>query len=405
MVILCGLLNGTGTLESRAHSPMITVQEGSFEMGRPYGGNDPSEERPVHTVWLDRYQIGKYPETAAQFTAFLNDNLSILEDNKGNPYAGGIVHAYGQPIACDKKDSENIQIYWKDNHFAIRSWQGYGGQLFSMADHPVIRVSWYGAVCYCNWLSQREGLEPYYDVATWEAYKPVRNGYRLPTEAEWERAAAWDGEKHWRYGMMSDTIDITLANYDDHPSPNPLGLEIKPFITPVGWYNGINPVALNTPEILTQDARSPVGAYDMSGTVWEWCHDWYSSKYYKTSPERNPSGPAKGQFKAARGGYWLRIEHDARCAARNTDITEPYQRYYFLGFRIARSDVALTHPADQDHDGHIDNEEAMAAIDQWQQGDLPMAEAIRMLYISERGGAYFYNPELKPPLCWEPDTP
>jgi formylglycine-generating enzyme required for sulfatase activity len=402
MLVLFGLISGIWAWDSGAQSltPMLTVEEGYFEMGRPYSGTAIGEQ-PVHTVWLDRYQIGMYPETAAQFTAFLNSNLSILEDNKGNPYTGGIVHAYGQPIACDQKDSDNVQIFWDENKFAIRSWGGYGGQLFPMDEHPVIRVSWYGAVCYCNWLSQREGLEPYYDVSTWKRYHPVRNGYRLPTEAEWERAAAWDGEKHWHYGMMSDTLDITLANYEAYPSPNPLGLEIKPYTTPVGWYNGINPVTLSTPEILTRDARSPVGAYDMSGGVWEWCHDWYSSTYYNSSPGRNPSGPAKGYYKAARGGHWQRIGYDARCAARNTDITEPWQRYYFLGFRIAKSDVELTHPSDRNHDGQIDHEEAMGSIDGWQSGDLSMAEAIRMLYISERGGAYFYNPELEPPLHWE----
>ena len=60
-----------------------------------------------------------------------------------------------------------------------------------MASHPVVRVSWFGAVAYCNWRSEMEGLQPCYDLETWTRYEPVRSGYRLPTEAEWERAASW----------------------------------------------------------------------------------------------------------------------------------------------------------------------------------------------------------------------
>jgi formylglycine-generating enzyme required for sulfatase activity len=389
---------------------MITVPAGRFEMGRPYYLKLPTEELPVHTVWLDEFQIGKYLVTNELFVDVLNWALSsgFLKNNKGDPYTGGVIYAYGQPVANPKEAEADSEITFINNIFTFEDREGHDGQLFSLADHPVIRVSWHGAVCYCNWRSMKEGLQPCYDTETWTRYEPVRNGYRLPTEAEWERTAAWDGEKHWRYGMTSDDIDFTKANYNDLylSSPNPLGLKNKPYTTPVGWYNGINPVKLSTPEALTVDAHSPIGAYDMCGNVSEWCHDWYFNNYYKSSPKNNPAGPAAGKYRVVRGGNWQGQTDHTRSAFRNLDINEPYQRYYYYGFRIARlggnNPEEMYHPFDANHDSKIELEEKDAAIENWQQGNASLIDVIRGLYLWTQGGDYHYNAEREAPLCWEP---
>jgi len=146
-------------------------------------------------------------------------------------------------------------------------------------------------VAFCNWLSEKEGLTPCYNLSTWALTVPYPNGYRLPTEAEWERAAAWDGSKHWIYGSLSDTLtDNARCNYWGRA--NPLGLTSYPYTSPVGWFNGTN-VSPNG-SVQTVNSPSSVGAYDMSGNVWEWCHDWYGSSYYSGGAMTNPVGPGSG---------------------------------------------------------------------------------------------------------------
>ncbi|NLV43001.1 MAG: formylglycine-generating enzyme family protein [Candidatus Hydrogenedentes bacterium] len=313
---------------------MISIPAGAFQMGDPWNEGY-SDERPLHAVYLNAYKIGKYEVTNREYAEILNwaKSRGYLENNGGGTYTGGLIYAYGQPLADTETSSEYSQLMYTEGSFGVRSCFGYGVQLFSMEDHPMVYVSWYGAVCYCNWLSEQQGLQACYDTATWTRYEPVRNGYRLPTEAEWERAAAWDGSKHWRYGMTSDTIDITRANYYESGFANPLGLTSYPYTSPVGWYNGEHPARLSTPGTLTKNARSPVGAYDMSGNVWEWCHDWYSSTYYGLSPYLNPTGPTSGSYRLLRGGSWHADASDCRAAYRG--VYSPYYRYYFIGFRLA----------------------------------------------------------------------
>ncbi|HDP34151.1 MAG TPA: PKD domain-containing protein, partial [Candidatus Hydrogenedentes bacterium] len=315
---------------------MLPVPAGWFEMGRPYTDTGDSFEVPVHDVYLDAYQIGKYPVTNQEYADVLNWALAAgyLTNSSGGAYTGGLVYAYGLPIADTASNSDYSQITYSGGVFGVRSRTGHNSQSFSMADHPMVRVSWYGAVAYCNWLSTINGLQPCYDTSNWTRYEPARNGYRLPTEAEWERAAAWDGSKHWRYGMTSDTIDITRANYYDGSHANPLGLTSTPYTSPVGWYNGVNPARLSAPGTLTVNATSPVGAYDMSGNVWEWCHDWWY-RVYTTDPVSNPTGPGSGSYRVLRGGYW---GNDAPyCRAAHRGRYYPDDRYSSNGFRVARA--------------------------------------------------------------------
>ncbi|NLN94509.1 MAG: formylglycine-generating enzyme family protein [Candidatus Hydrogenedens sp.] len=314
---------------------MIPVPAGEFQMGRPSEEKGWIDALPVHPVYLDHYLIGKYPVTNNEYAAILNWAFSrgYLQDKRGNAYTGGVVYAYGRAVAEIQDSNKRSQINFDDCDFVVCSRSGHGGQLFSMADHPVVCVSWYGAVCYCNWLSEEQKLDPCYDTETWERYETVRNGYRLPTEAEWERAAAWDGEKHWIYGMTSDSVDHAKANYG---YANPWGFADEPCTTPVGWYDGVNPAQLRKPQKTTVDARSPIGAYDMSGNVGEWCHDWYNENYYVVSPGKNPSGPMLGDFKILRGGFWNGYAGQCRTALRRS-YTPVNRKQHYVGFRLART--------------------------------------------------------------------
>ncbi len=297
---------------------LVDVPAGTFQMGDPWNEGD-SDEVPVHDVYLNAYKIGKYEVTNQEYADVLNwaHGHGYLTDYDGSAYTGWDIYAYGQFVADTEVSWDISQITYSDGVFGVRSREGYGGVSYSMEDHPMVTVSWYGAVCYCNWLSEMHGLQACYDTSTWTRYEPVRNGYRLPTEAEWERVATWNGGKHWRYGMASDIIDITRANYLADISANPLGLTSYPYTSPVGWYNGANPARVSTPATLTVNAISPLGAYDMSGNVWEWCHDWYDDAYYEGSAMINPLGASTGMDRVLRGGSWYVYNWDLRSANRN----------------------------------------------------------------------------------------
>ncbi len=319
---------------------LVNVPAGTFQMG------DPREEgylneKPVHDVYLDAYQIGKYEVTNQQFAEVLNwaHGQGYLKNFGGDtPYTRGVIYAYDQFITYTADiHPDTSQITYSDGIFGVRSRAGYGDVLYSMADHPMGGVSWYGAVCYCNWLSEQQGLQPCYDTMAWTRYEPVRNGYRLPTEAEWERAAAWDGTRHWNFGTTSDTIDITRANchYFEGGYANPLGLKDSPFTSPVGWYNGVNPSRVGWPR-LTMNATSPVGAYDMSGNVWEWCNDWWC-RVYTNEPVINPTGPTWGSARLLRGGFMVYDNGDASRTANRGALGNPGGLNSLYGFRISRT--------------------------------------------------------------------
>jgi formylglycine-generating enzyme required for sulfatase activity len=223
--------------------PMISIPEGAFRMGSEDG---PDNEKPVHSVWVDRFLIGKFPITRREYRIFM-EALALPEPP-----------------------------FWNE-------------EIFAKSDQPVVGISWHDAVAYCEWLSRTAGTS-----------------FRLPTEAEWERAARGGLEgKRYPWGDESPA-DRSFVGYD----PKTGG-----------------------PQAVGQNEPNGFGLYDMSESVHEWCADFYDSGYYARSPERNPRGPAAGERRSSRGGSWRHRIKFSRCSARSSLI--PAFRYADYGFRVA----------------------------------------------------------------------
>lgn len=170
---------------------------------------------------------------------------------------------------------------------------------------PVSQISWSDAVDYCNWLSEQHGYQAVYGSGN--TINSSANGYRLPTEAEWEYAA--------RGGIMADQSHIYAGSSN---------------INEVAWYDANSQ---NKTQPVGQKQPNNAGLYDMSGNVWEWCHDWYSP--YPRTPQTNPKGSDYGSDRILRGGAWIQQAADCRIDLRR--YTKPYEKHSWLGFRLARN--------------------------------------------------------------------
>ncbi|HOZ45412.1 MAG TPA: SUMF1/EgtB/PvdO family nonheme iron enzyme [Candidatus Hydrogenedentes bacterium] len=301
---------------------LVVIAEGWFQMGALERETGSADEYPTHFIYLDEYQIGQYEVTNAEFVGVLNWALEQgdLESSSGTDYAGQDVYAFGK-MMLDLNHAQ-CPIVFTDNVFSVRIREDA-----AMDNHPVVLVTWYGAVAYCNWRSRMEGLKPVYNLETWERIKPAPNGYRLPTEAEWERAAAWGPELDWIampdgtagghyiYAIQSDTVDTSRANYI---KANPADLDANPLTSPVGFFEA---------------QMSPSGCYDMTGNAIEWCGDWYGA--YEAASHGNYQGPPTGSKRVARGGGWNSDSYTVRASARDSYGENTAQIY--IGFRVART--------------------------------------------------------------------
>ncbi len=312
--------------------PMVEAPGGPFLMGRLDAGDDArfgeDDELPRHEVTVAPCRIGKYEVTNAEFAAVLNWALAtgrLAEaKNREDVYLGDYLLLAASEQTCQLAYTRSgflPSYYWTER---------------TPHNYPVIHVTWYGAAMYCNWLSEAYGLEPAYDTEAWTLRGgPRANSFRLPTEAEWERAAAYDPQApdgHWIYGHQSNEgwsddrfmpVPFNCRFYDRHGFGAPR-LAWMPYTSEVGVFAaGQN---------FFEGMPSPAGCWDMSGNVWEWCHDWYAPDTYRQGPWRNPAGPERGAYRVSRGGSWESHERHCRTAKRNWDL--PAHATSDQGFRI-----------------------------------------------------------------------
>lgn len=270
------------TFINDGYGDYLHVPEGEFQMGDNFNEGTP-DEKPVHTVYLSNYYIGKYQITNNDFKKFIDDSGYSTKRYWG---AG----SYGE---CGKSP-----LYWYNETYR-------GGGITGNEDFPVTGVTWYEANAYCSWLSEK-----------------TSKYYRLPTEAEWEKAARGTDQRKYPWG---NTLDGSYANYDNSGDP-------FDNLTPVGFYDGETHGNFST-----HNNASPYGVFDMAGNVWDWCFDWYDSEYYSISPTNNPKGPTMGKIKAIRGGSWRSVTSSLRSAKRSGN-NPPTRRAPTLGFRCVRED-------------------------------------------------------------------
>ena len=274
-----------------APSGMAFIPPGSFAMGDSFGEGAASE-RPIHTVTVSAFYIERY-----EVTKRLWDEVA------------GWALAHGYDIGAADGDGR-------------------------AANHPVWNVSWYEAVKWANARSEKEGLTPCYTVDG-NVYRMGRsvpdcgwssNGYRLPTEAEWERAARGAVVGHRFPWSSANTIEHSRANYRSTSLFSYDTNQTKDYY-PTYAARGTSTVGSFAP--------NEYGLYDMTGNVWEWCWDWHEESYYSSSPESDPHGPASGSERVMRGGSWESIANSCRVANRSP--YKPSYEYYFLGFRLVRA--------------------------------------------------------------------
>ena len=242
-------------ISAEAGIEMVLLPAGKFTMG----DKDEIDAQP-HEVFVSSFYIDKYLVTQGQYKKLMEENPSRWKADK----------------------------------------------------NPVEQVRWSDAVKYCNARSLKENLQPCYDLQTWKCNFEA-NGYRLPTEAEWEYACRAGTKTKYFFGNDSSKLtDYAWLDENSRGKPRPIG----------------------------QKQPNPWGLYDMYGNVWQWCNDFYKVDYYQQSPEENPRGPDDGETKVVRGGAWKFSADSCRSGYRYNEApgySDVCFGYDIYGFRCVRN--------------------------------------------------------------------
>ncbi len=281
-------------------SGMLLIPGGKFEMGDESDG-------PIHTVEVSSFYMNIYELTSEDYCVFLNSmgNQTESIDSEGNPLkwiyteedVKEALKEAGLPDADIEKSLKYYGITGGPDAGTFKVKSGY-------ENCPVVMVTWYGAVAYCNWLSENEGLQKCYGEKGDRGKVNIEaNGYRLPTEAEWEYACRADSTTAYYWGKEMNG-DYCWYNKNSGEIYHPAG-EKKP---------------------------NNFGLHDMSGNVWEWCGDWYGN--YSSGDLNNPVGPDTGSYRVLRcGGFYNNPEH---CRSASRYYFDPDSCDSALGFRLVR---------------------------------------------------------------------
>ena len=278
-----------------SYPEMVEISAGTFVMGDTLNSLAESDEKPMHSVELTHnFQIGKYEVTNQQFADVLN--WALGKGKIKGIYDDGFNYA-SDAVKLDKvlkSDSLECGLFFNSRDESFDVMEG-------TENHPVTDVLWSGAAAYSNWLSQIASLQTLYSGSGWNcAVYDGGEGYRLPTEAEWEFTARNNGasnDKTYPWGEEQPTGD--LANYFDSGNGNAL-IDVGSLAAGNG-YQGIS---------------------DLAGNAWEWCNDKYNKTYYSESPDTDPLGPGGSVNSSARmvirgGSYEYNVE-DLRNSNRSS---------------------------------------------------------------------------------------
>jgi sulfatase modifying factor 1 len=271
---------------------LVLIPAGEFLMGSPDENKDAdASEKPQRRVRITRpFYLGVTEVTVGQFRHVVEWTKYRTEAERNGK--GGVGQDEGKGMF-----RQDPKFTWRNPGFP----QG--------EDHPVTNVSWNDAVAYCNALSQLEGLKPYYQIDGDKVSVLGGDGYRLPTEAEWEYACRAGDPARYSFGDDA-------ASLGDH-----------------AWFGGNSE---NKTHPVGRKQANKFGLFDMHGNVLEWCGDWYGATYYGASPSPvvDPSGPFDGSGRVIRGGSWCVAAGGCRAAYRYGYA--PTVTYLYLGLRLAR---------------------------------------------------------------------
>jgi len=281
--------------------PESVSMPATFTMGSDVYSND---ETPHQVTLTGRFHIASTEVTNGQYMAALQW-----------AYDQGHVTATSSSVR-DNLDGSTVELLdLDDSDCQISFSSGVFSTSFPL--RPVIEVSWFGSVSYCDWLSLQDGLPRAYDHGAWSCNSGnpyMASGYRLPTEAEWEFACRAGTTTHFNSGDCLDSG--TEANYNgDFPFTG----------CPSGPYLG------RTTDVGSYPANQ-WGLFDIHGNVFEWCNDWYGSY---NGDETDPEGAGSGNYRVLRGGNWYYNASVCRSASRSDGY--PFYTYVYYGFRPVRS--------------------------------------------------------------------